>query len=134
MPPTITAPTTPINPSVAVIAGLAPRPRSTPASWAPSLSWRPITWPTINNAASAAIPPNTASAIASGSMARSALATCVEVTDVTTAVGIALAISDSTALEITVAMGELQPGGEPIGAATLGQPAGDCRAEEHIRR
>ena len=42
-------------------------------SSAPNRSWRPIIWAPINRAARAAMPPNTAKAIDSGLIARSAL-------------------------------------------------------------
>ena len=47
----------------------------------PSRRCRPISWAAMSSAASAAIAPNTPSAIDSGSIARSAVATIVDVDD-----------------------------------------------------
>ena len=61
------------------MAGSAPSARSVRSSWAQKLSCRPMTWPAINRAASAAMSPNTPRAIASGLMAFWALVTSMEV-------------------------------------------------------
>ena len=58
-----------------VMAGPAPRARMASRSSDPRRNWRPITWSARRNVAKAAIPPNTPRAIASGRMARSAVAT-----------------------------------------------------------
>ena len=74
------APTIPGSPSPVVTAGLAPSARSVPRSPAPRRSCLPITWPAMSSAATAAMPPKTASAIDVGSMARSAFAAVSDVT------------------------------------------------------
>ena len=61
-------------PSVAITTGAAPRARNVLNSSARSRSCRAMTCPAMMRAAKPARPPNTASAIASGLMARSALA------------------------------------------------------------
>ena len=78
--PATTAPSTPGSPSLTVAVGPAPRARSVSRSPASARNCRPATWPAMISAASPAIPPNTASAIDAGSMARCALASVSDVT------------------------------------------------------
>ena len=63
-----------------IIAGPAPSARSAPASSAPARSCREIDWIPIISAASPAISPNTARAMASGRIARCACASIADVT------------------------------------------------------
>ena len=69
-----------MRPSAAVVAGPAPSARMVRKSSTTRRVWRPITWAAMRSAASAAIPPNTARAMDSGLMARSALSTTVDST------------------------------------------------------
>ena len=63
-----------------IIAGPAPSARSAPASSAPARSCRAMDWVPMISAASPAISPKTASAMASGRIARCACASMAAVT------------------------------------------------------
>ena len=67
-----------MSPSLAVMAGPAPSARKMARSSAPTRIWRPITWAAISSVASAAMAPNTPSAMDSGLIARSAFASATE--------------------------------------------------------
>ena len=58
--------------------GSAPSARIVRSSWAQKPSWRAISWPAIRMAANPAMSPNTARAMASGSMAFWALVTSID--------------------------------------------------------
>ena len=78
--PAMTAPRMPGSPSAIVAAGPAPSARSTPVSSAPARSCREMDWVPMISAASPAISPKTARAMASGRIARCACASMAEVT------------------------------------------------------